>query len=84
MQLAQKLYEGIQLSDGKAAGLITYMRTDGCHVGIPFGYRNVFPALYEGLIYFLVVMIDLVAFLICVGQNDPYRSNAFPNLVLDF
>lgn len=33
MQLAQKLYEGVQLSDGKAAGLITYMRTDGLHVG---------------------------------------------------
>ncbi|XP_024031658.1 uncharacterized protein LOC21402780 [Morus notabilis] len=32
MKLAQKLYEGIQLSDGKAAGLITYMRTDGCHI----------------------------------------------------
>lgn len=34
MQVAQKLYEGVQLSDGKAAGLITYMRTDGLHVGI--------------------------------------------------
>lgn len=34
MQLAQKLYEGVQLSDGKAAGLITYTRTDGLHVGI--------------------------------------------------
>lgn len=32
MQLAQKLYEGIQLADGKAAGLITYPRTDGLHV----------------------------------------------------
>ncbi|TQE00572.1 hypothetical protein C1H46_013816 [Malus baccata] len=31
MQLAQKLYEGVQLSDGKAAGLITYTRTDGLH-----------------------------------------------------
>ncbi|XP_044464967.1 DNA topoisomerase 1-like isoform X2 [Mangifera indica] len=28
MKLAQKLYEGVQLSEGKAAGLITYMRTD--------------------------------------------------------
>lgn len=34
IQLAQKLYEGVQLSDGKAAGLITYTRTDGLHVGI--------------------------------------------------
>ncbi|CAH9055109.1 unnamed protein product [Cuscuta europaea] len=32
MRLAQKLYEGIQLSDGNAAGLITYIRTDGLHV----------------------------------------------------
>ncbi|OMO61928.1 DNA topoisomerase, type IA [Corchorus capsularis] len=32
MKLAQKLYEGIQLSDGKAAGLITYSRTDGLHI----------------------------------------------------
>ncbi|CAN4083669.1 unnamed protein product [Withania somnifera] len=32
MKLAQKLYEGIQLSDGKAAGLITYIRTDGLHI----------------------------------------------------
>ncbi|KAL0553231.1 hypothetical protein IC582_007120 [Cucumis melo] len=32
MQVAQKLYEGIQLADGKAAGLITYLRTDGLHI----------------------------------------------------
>ncbi|XP_074273592.1 uncharacterized protein LOC141597138 [Silene latifolia] len=32
MKLAQKLYEGIEFSDGKAAGLITYMRTDGLHI----------------------------------------------------
>ncbi|XP_059460951.1 uncharacterized protein LOC132190087 isoform X2 [Corylus avellana] len=32
MKLAQKLYEGVQLSDGKAAGLITYTRTDGLHL----------------------------------------------------
>ncbi|KAH9617248.1 hypothetical protein KSS87_010770 [Heliosperma pusillum] len=32
MKLAQKLYEGIEFSDGKAAGLITYMRTDGLHM----------------------------------------------------
>ncbi|KAL5785793.1 hypothetical protein ACOSQ2_008185 [Xanthoceras sorbifolium] len=32
MKLAQKLYEGVQLSDGRAAGLITYMRTDGLHI----------------------------------------------------
>ncbi|GAB2221728.1 hypothetical protein Drorol1_Dr00012914 [Drosera rotundifolia] len=32
MKLAQKLYEGVQLSDGKGTGLITYMRTDGLHL----------------------------------------------------
>ncbi|XP_058215299.1 uncharacterized protein LOC131326515 isoform X1 [Rhododendron vialii] len=32
MRLAQKLYEGVQLSNGTAAGLITYMRTDGLHI----------------------------------------------------
>ncbi|KAK9281256.1 hypothetical protein L1049_004152 [Liquidambar formosana] len=32
MKLAQKLYEGVQLSDGQATGLITYIRTDGLHV----------------------------------------------------
>ncbi|XP_054797970.1 uncharacterized protein LOC129303012 isoform X2 [Prosopis cineraria] len=32
MKLAQKLYEGVELSDGKAVGLITYMRTDGLHI----------------------------------------------------
>nr|GMD04585.1 DNA topoisomerase 1-like isoform X1 [Ipomoea batatas] len=32
MRLAQKLYEGVQLSDGKATGLITYIRTDGLHI----------------------------------------------------
>ncbi|KAM7493321.1 hypothetical protein LguiB_027930 [Lonicera macranthoides] len=32
MRLAQKLYEGVVLSDGKATGLITYIRTDGLHV----------------------------------------------------
>lgn len=32
MKLAQKLYEGVQLSDGKAVGLITYIRTDGLHI----------------------------------------------------
>ncbi|CAN6915555.1 unnamed protein product [Brassica oleracea] len=32
MKLAQKLYEGVQLSDGKSTGLITYMRTDGLHI----------------------------------------------------
>lgn len=36
MQVAQKLYEGVQLSDGKATGLITYLRTDGLHVSINF------------------------------------------------
>ncbi|KAL6577561.1 hypothetical protein OROMI_009889 [Orobanche minor] len=32
MKVAQKLYEGVQLSDGKTTGLITYMRTDGLHI----------------------------------------------------
>ncbi|KAI7756466.1 hypothetical protein M8C21_029400 [Ambrosia artemisiifolia] len=32
MKLAQKLYEGVKLPDGKSAGLITYMRTDGLHM----------------------------------------------------
>ncbi|XP_062082714.1 uncharacterized protein LOC133789019 isoform X2 [Humulus lupulus] len=32
MKLAQKLYEGVQLSDGKAEGLITYTRTDGLNI----------------------------------------------------
>ncbi|KAF6169102.1 hypothetical protein GIB67_038599, partial [Kingdonia uniflora] len=32
MMLAQKLYEGVKLSDTEAIGLITYMRTDGMHV----------------------------------------------------
>ncbi|XP_074568449.1 uncharacterized protein LOC141824990 isoform X2 [Curcuma longa] len=32
MKLAQKLYEGVKLSDDEATGLITYMRTDGMHV----------------------------------------------------
>ena len=32
MKLAQKLYEGVQLSDGEASGLITYMRTDGVNI----------------------------------------------------
>ncbi|XP_062021032.1 uncharacterized protein LOC133737513 [Rosa rugosa] len=32
MKLAQKLYEGVQLSDGKSTGLITYTRTDGLHI----------------------------------------------------
>ncbi|GAV63653.1 Topoisom_bac domain-containing protein/zf-C4_Topoisom domain-containing protein/Toprim domain-containing protein [Cephalotus follicularis] len=32
MKLAQKLYEGVELSDGKSAGLITYIRTDGLHI----------------------------------------------------
>lgn len=36
MQLAQKLYEGVELSNGISVGLITYIRTDGLHVGITF------------------------------------------------
>ncbi|VFQ76257.1 unnamed protein product [Cuscuta campestris] len=32
MRLAQKLYEGFELSDGQATGLITYIRTDGLHI----------------------------------------------------
>lgn len=34
LQLAQKLYEGVKLSDVETTGLITYMRTDGFHVGL--------------------------------------------------
>lgn len=34
MQLAQKLYEGVELPNGVAVGLITFVRTDGLHVGI--------------------------------------------------
>lgn len=36
MQLAQKLYEGVNLSREQMTGLITYMRTDGLHVCIIF------------------------------------------------
>ncbi|CAN0859446.1 DNA topoisomerase 1 [Linum grandiflorum] len=32
MKLAQKLYEGVELSKGQARGLITYTRTDGLHI----------------------------------------------------
>ncbi|KAL2532678.1 DNA topoisomerase [Abeliophyllum distichum] len=32
MKVAQKLYEGVQLSNDKATGLITYMRTDGLYM----------------------------------------------------
>ncbi len=32
MVLAQKLYEGVKLPDGKSTGLITYMRTDSTHL----------------------------------------------------
>ncbi|KAG5121808.1 hypothetical protein JHK84_040148 [Glycine max] len=32
MKLAQKLYEGVELSDSVAVGLITYIRTDGLHI----------------------------------------------------
>ncbi|XP_058070721.1 uncharacterized protein LOC131219541 isoform X2 [Magnolia sinica] len=32
MKVAQKLYEGVKLSNDEATGLITYMRTDGLHV----------------------------------------------------
>ncbi|CAN6162486.1 unnamed protein product [Urochloa humidicola] len=32
MKVAQKLYEGINLSSEEATGLITYMRTDGFHI----------------------------------------------------
>ena len=33
MQLAQMLYEGVELEDGEVAGLITYMRTDSTRIG---------------------------------------------------
>jgi DNA topoisomerase-1 len=32
MQIAQQLYEGIELGDGETVGLITYMRTDSTNV----------------------------------------------------
>ncbi len=32
MMLAQKLYEGVELPDGKKSGLITYMRTDSLNL----------------------------------------------------
>ncbi len=32
MRIAQQLYEGIELSDGSSAGLITYMRTDSVKI----------------------------------------------------
>ena len=32
MQIAQQLYEGLELSGGEQIGLITYMRTDSTHV----------------------------------------------------
>ena len=32
MLLAQKLYEGVELPDGKKSGLITYMRTDSLNI----------------------------------------------------
>lgn len=32
MRIAQQLYEGIELSDGSSAGLVTYMRTDSVKI----------------------------------------------------
>ncbi|KAI5394002.1 hypothetical protein KIW84_060919 [Lathyrus oleraceus] len=32
MKLAQKLYEGVELPNGVAVGLITFVRTDGLHI----------------------------------------------------
>ncbi|MBN1667945.1 MAG: type I DNA topoisomerase, partial [Anaerolineales bacterium] len=32
MQIAQQLYEGLDLGDGETQGLITYMRTDSTHI----------------------------------------------------
>ncbi|MFP4472438.1 MAG: type I DNA topoisomerase [Candidatus Omnitrophota bacterium] len=32
MRIAQQLYEGIEVGDGEAAGLITYMRTDSVNI----------------------------------------------------
>ena len=52
MQVAQKLYEGVQLSDGKATGLITYLRTDGLHVGINFTVF-LFPGMPNQLMFVL-------------------------------
>jgi hypothetical protein len=50
MQVAQKLYEGVQLSDGKATGLITYLRTDGLHVSINFAVF-LFPGMPNQLMF---------------------------------
>jgi hypothetical protein len=52
MQVAQKLYEGVQLSDGKATGLITYLRTDGLHVSINFA-AFLFPGMPNQLMFVL-------------------------------
>lgn len=40
VQLAQKLYEGVKLSDSEATGLITYMRTDGLHVSASLAHNG--------------------------------------------
>jgi DNA topoisomerase-1 len=40
MSLAQKLYEGLPLADGKSVGLITYMRTDSSRVS-PLAVKEV-------------------------------------------
>eukprot|EP00252_Welwitschia_mirabilis_P012826 TRINITY_DN28365_c0_g1_i1.p1 TRINITY_DN28365_c0_g1~~TRINITY_DN28365_c0_g1_i1.p1 ORF type:complete len:1248 (-),score=283.02 TRINITY_DN28365_c0_g1_i1:52-3795(-) len=37
MKVAQKLYEGVPISDGEFVGLITYMRTDGLRISEEFG-----------------------------------------------
>ncbi len=48
MQLAQKLYEGVDLGGGERVGLITYMRTDSVRVAEEAltAVREVIPALF--------------------------------------
>lgn len=46
MQVAQKLYEGIDLG-GETVGLITYMRTDSVQVG-----QDAVTAAREGIVSF--------------------------------
>ena len=50
MQLAQKLYEGVDLGGGERVGLITYMRTDSVRVAEEAltAVRELIPALYGG------------------------------------
>lgn len=58
MQLAQKLYEGVELSNEKAVGLITYMRTDGLHVGTTELINILLPeCLFYGILLLLLLLL---------------------------